>query len=110
MVHRVSVIEEAQEEFLVLRPSVRLTFERAFAALRGSSTPFVTGEGYSVEQLRLREELWPQGVFMLHVHGAYRGFFIVDRGEVVFGGFGVRPGFYTKMRRLRAMMEGRSAE
>lgn len=108
MAHRVSVIEEAQQEFLVLLPAVRLTFERAFAALRGSSTPFVTGEGFSVEQLHLREELWTQGVFSLHVHGAYRGFFIVDQDEVVFGGFGLRPGFYTKMGRLRAMIEGRS--
>ena len=83
-------------------------FESAFEALRGSSSPLVTGSGFSVEPLHLREELWPQGVFSLHVPTAYCGFFIVDRGEVVFGGFGLRPGFYTKTRRLRAMIERRS--
>lgn len=107
MGYRLSVVEEAQEEFLVLLPAVRATFEKAFEALEESSTPLVQGEGYFVEPLHLREEIWPGGVYSLHVHKAYRGFFLLDGVEIVFGGFGLRPGFYARLRRLRAMVEAR---
>jgi hypothetical protein len=89
---------EARPEFLALPASVREVFEEAFARMKDH--PYASGPGYSVEQLR-PPPWWTGEVWSVHV-GLFRAWFVVDGQIVRFGAFGLRPGFYGKLDRLRS--------
>lgn len=100
MVYSVVIRREARPEFLALPPDIRGVFEEAFERMR--VYPFSSGAGYSVDQLKpprgYKNEVWS-----VHV-GIYRAWFVVDGQIVRFGAFGLRPGFYRKLNRLRARL------
>lgn len=101
MAYRVRVRPEARLEFLALPSEIRETFERAvFPGLTHS--PFAPGPGYTVDQLRSLPANWRGQVWCVHV-GMYRALFIVEGNRVRIGTFGYRPGFYERLRRLRAL-------
>jgi hypothetical protein len=89
---------EARPEFLALPPPVREIFEETFVRMKRQ--PYASGPGYSVEQLRPPPG-WTGEVWSVHV-GLYRAWFIIDGQIVRFGAFGLRPGFYRKLDRLRS--------
>jgi hypothetical protein len=62
--------------------------------------PYASGPGYAVKPLKSSSS-WNGEVWSLHV-GFYRAWLVVDGPAVRFGAFGLRPGFYRKLERLRA--------
>ena len=97
MAYSLVMRREARTEFLALPSSVRAVLEEAFGLIR--ENPYASGPGFSVEQLA-PPEWWHGEVWSIHV-GSYRGWFVVDGQIVRFGAFGLRPGFYRKLNRLR---------
>ncbi|MCI4328882.1 MAG: hypothetical protein L3K01_05250 [Thermoplasmata archaeon] len=100
MVYALTVRREARPEFLALPPEVREVYEAGFARMRVQ--PLSSGPGYSVDQLKPPRG-WKQEVWSVHV-GNYRAWFVVDGQTVRFGAFGLRPGFYRKLSRLRSRL------
>jgi hypothetical protein len=100
VVYTLTMRREARPEFLALPPEVREGFEEAFARMRVQ--PLSSGTGNSVDQLKpprgWKQEMWSVPV------GIYRAWFVVDGQTVRFGAFGLRPGFYRKLSRLRSRL------
>ncbi len=100
MAYTLTMRREARSEFLALPPDVREVFEEAFARMQDQ--PFSPGPGYSMDQLKPPRG-WKREVWSIHV-GLYRAWFVVEGQSVRFGAFGLRPGFYRKLNRLRARL------
>jgi hypothetical protein len=98
VVYALTMRREAPPEFLALPPDVREVIEEAFVRMRVQ--PLSSGPRYSVDQLHPPQG-WKQEVWSIHV-GNYRAWFVVDGQTARFGAFGLRPGFYRKLSRLRS--------
>ena len=98
MVYTLTMRREARPEFLALPSAVREVFEEAFTRIR--LQPLSAGPGYTVDQLKPPQG-WNGEVWSVHV-GNYRAWFVIDGRTVRFGAFGLRPGFYRKLSRLRS--------
>jgi hypothetical protein len=100
VVYTLTMRREARPEFLALPPDVREVYEEAFTRMRVQ--PLSSGPGYSVDQLQPPRG-WKQEVWSVHV-GNYRAWFVADGQTIRFGAFGLRPGFYRKLSRLRSRL------
>ncbi|MGI0055591.1 MAG: hypothetical protein ACREBZ_07790 [Thermoplasmata archaeon] len=102
MTFRVVRHRKAPAEFFQLPSEVRAVFEEAVQ--RMSTDPYASGAGYEVAQLSP-----PPGVvapvWSMKVDG-FRMFYVVDGDTVKIGGFGVRPGFYRKLSRVKELVRG----
>jgi hypothetical protein len=103
---RIDSIDEADDEFLGLPPTVREIFISAFRELAVAEGPILKGPGWFTEELRQNQRIAPGGLFSLHVGDLWRGAFYRDAETRVFLGFGYRiPEFYDKLARLRRAVE-----
>jgi hypothetical protein len=84
-------------EFLALPAKVRDSCWHVIAALRRK--PASPGLGFRVERLR---RLAPVEAWAAHFDkNRYRLLYVIDGGELVLFGLGLRPAFYRRLDRLR---------
>ena len=98
----------ARQEFRLLPLEVQAVFDRAITTLAGASDPIRAGEGWFVEELRHHREIFPQGLFSLHVGSVHRGLFIREGVALIFLAFGVHlatADVDAKLERLRREIE-----
>lgn len=108
MPFRIESIDEADEEFLSLPPTVREVLIGAFRELAASDSLVQVGNGWYTEELRQNQKVVPGGLFSLHVGTLWRGAFFREKNALVFIGFGYRaPEFYDKLARLRKALGDR---
>lgn len=111
MTFQIESVDEADEEFLSLPPTVREVFIGAFRELAASDSPIVAGSGWYTEELRQNQKVAPGGLFSLHVGVLWRGAFFREKNSLVFLGFGYRvPEFYDKLAQLRKTLGDRFEE
>jgi hypothetical protein len=99
---RLESVDEADEEFLGLPPSVREVSISAFRELAVAESPVLRGQGWYTEALHQKQRIAPGGLYSLHVGKLWWGAFYREGARLVFIGFGYRlPEFYDKLARLR---------